>query len=95
MSPRTWCQVTYGAVFCGVAIPAGIGLLLLVAMIPGCGNPWGTGVTAGVLLAAGWWGLTWILGEVGTQWDRLDSRRTTPNNPLTGRNTPDIEGEGP
>lgn len=75
MTRRTWCQVAFGVVFCTVAVPVAIGLVLLVAMIPGCNGPWGITVASAVLVTAAGWGLIWALGDVGAQWDRTEERR--------------------
>ena len=75
MTRRTWCQVAFGVVFCAVTIPLTIGLVLLVAMIPGCNGPWAIDVASAVLVTAAGWGLIWLLGEVGAQWDRTETRR--------------------
>lgn len=71
MTPRTWCQLAISMVFCAVAVPVVIGILLLLALIPGCRTPWVVGVTWGALLSGSVWLLAWVLGEVGAQWDRL------------------------
>lgn len=67
--------MTFGVVFCAFAAPVTIGLVLLVALIPGCNNEWVAGVATGVLLTVSGWLLLWLLAEVGAQWDRMEEPR--------------------
>jgi hypothetical protein len=71
VTPRAWCRLTVAAVFCAVAIPAVMGAVLLLALIPGCNSPWIIGVANGALIAGSGWLLVWVLGGVGARWDRL------------------------